>query len=218
MSPRAEARILAIVGAAASLLAAGLELTRPGLFSRILGPAPGWAVIPPLLALGVLAAGVLRRRAEIQLAPPERPARAFGFALAIAAGFAVAVTLADLTLGFPRDINQPLPLALAYYPVMGLVAESVFHLAPLALISLVRRDLFGWRGFAAVALIEPLFQAPAILSGRPLDLFTFGHVLAFNLAQLWLLRRYGVAASFAQRIAYYAWWHMAWGWLRLHLA
>ena len=216
MSPKRETRILAIVGTGASLVAAGLEWTNPGAFSRIFGPAPGWTVVPLALALGVLAAGLLRRRSGVRIAP-ERPARAFGTAAAIALVFAVVVTVADLILGFPKSINQPLPLALAYYPVMGLVAESLFHLVPLALVSQVRRDLFGWRGLAAVALIEALFQAPAILSGRPLDLFVFGHVLAFNLAQMWLLRRHGLATAFTQRIVYYAWWHLAWGWLRLHL-
>jgi hypothetical protein len=65
-----------------------------------------------------------------------------------------------------------------------------------------------------VARVEPAFQiwlrlpieGPAPLAG-----FVAFHVLAFNLAQLWLFVRYGFSAMLAMRVMYYLWWHIAWG-------
>ncbi|QEE35665.1 hypothetical protein FTO60_08065 [Octadecabacter sp. SW4] len=124
----------------------------------------------------------------------------------------------DLALRFPRDLNLPLPDALFFYPAIAVVAEVQFHLIPLALLALiVPRWVPVWWIIAPVILVEPLFQV-AYLSGPTLQaLLVLGNVTLISAVQLWLFQRYGFAAMFGLRIAFYLFWHILWGSLRLTL-
>lgn len=141
--------------------------------------------------------------------------------------FGAIATLTDLLLRFPRDINVATPQALIFYPSVGVIAEVVFHLAPLAA-ALVLARWFLPRlqhrartvaAIAVVSLVEPTFQvlAAAEDGGSPLrEVLTFVNVYAFSVVQLDLFRRHGFAAMYGFRLLYYLWWHVIWGALRLH--
>ncbi len=195
---------------AASLILTALLLHRePGIFQWLLGPLPALAVVVAAglagwLALSLTGGGDTR--------VPWR------HIVPVAALFVVPPVLIDLFLPFPRDINVPLPQALAFYPVAGFVAEALFHLVPLAVmvVLLRRRDLPVW-AFTPAAFAEPLFQA-AMSGGMTLQgMLVAFHVLAFSSVQLWMFRRYGYAAMLALRLVFYLGWHLIWGVLRLSL-
>ncbi len=83
--------------------------------------------------------------------------------------------------------------------------------------------LVGWvslYALAVVALLEPLFQlgAPSAAALPSWGTFYLGvHLLVFNGLQLWIFRRYDFLSMYAFRLVYYAWWHIAWGHVRLEL-
>jgi len=185
------------------------------------------AVATTLVAiLGVVSVQILHRGGWFVLT--IRPSGAGLRAAALLATlFAAGAIGFDLLAGFPRGINAPLPLAAGFYPLMGLVAEAVFHLAPLALVLGTAGRVWPDRrrgvvlvAILAAAAIEPVFQVRAgIAAGRlsGTDLFVVLHVLGVNLAQLWLLRRFDLLSMLAMRMTYYLYWHLAWGALRLEL-
>jgi len=187
-------------------------------FSRFLGALPPVAVM-----LGVAAAGAvaLLRLLPVGWAgqsalPPARDGALLG---ALALAFAVPTIWVDTVAPWPRDINAPLPEALAFYPAIALVAETVFHLVPLALCSLLLPRRF-WTAAICVAMIEPAFQVLAeIGSDAPpwRHAYMALHLTAFNLVQIAALRRYGIVTAYGFRVIYYAAWHVGWGAVRLDM-
>ncbi len=176
-----------------------------------------FGAIPPTLAVicvalcGTLA---LRRLSHVTWAgPPESWAWTLR-ALAVGAGFALPMIAVDVTIGFPADINVPMPDALAFYLVMGFVAETVFHLVPLAVFTLSARIGFGMAAMA-VALVEPMFQIAFADQFGLREVFMSLVLIAFGYAQVMALRRGGFASAFAMRIGYYLVWHIVWGMARL---
>jgi len=186
----------------------------PGPFARFLGGVPG---LPAMLGAGLVAGVCLWSLSRCGF----RPAGDGVLTGALAAlPFAAVVTVADVLLRFPEDLNVPWPAALAFYPAIALVAEAIFHLLPLALILAVLRGRAVALALVLTALVEPLYQARGLFMGEgltPQNAFVLPFVLAFNLVQLWLFRRHGFLAMAAMRLANYAWWHLAWGALRLEL-
>jgi hypothetical protein len=135
---------------------------------------------------------------------------------------------ADVILGFPRQINVLAPDAFLFYPAIGYVAEVAFHLLPLTLFLLIltttsktpasRRLL--WTGLLFTACAEPLFQVAFSLGRDPrtaLQGFIGVHLLVYSVVAVWIFRRYDFVTMYLFRLVYYAWWHIAWGTLRLHL-
>ncbi|MGE0552065.1 MAG: hypothetical protein AB7R55_01420 [Gemmatimonadales bacterium] len=216
----------AVVGTVATLASWLLSRVDRAAFVPYFGGIEPVVATAIVATIGVAAVRTLRRGGWFVLAgPPNRAGLRAAFLLATL--FAAGAIGFDLLARFPRSINEPLPMAAAFYPLMGLVAETVFHLAPLALILGI-----GWRiwpdrreGLVLVAVvvaaaIEPAFQVRAGLAAGRLsgtDLFVVPHVLGFNLAQLWLFRRYDLLSMLAMRMSYYLYWHLAWGTLRLEL-
>jgi hypothetical protein len=186
-------------------------------------------LFPPFAAAIVGAAGIpalllLQKRWGFEVYNPDLSGRDRLVAAALAIPFMIAVTLADLMLGFPDGINVSLPYALLFYPSMGLIAQFALHIIPLAILlstgAILSRKI-GRRGLvllciAAVALIEAIFQIPeteggiALLSG-----FVALHVFIFGVVELLIFRRYDFVSMYVFRLSYYSWWHIAWGWLRL---
>ena len=77
-------------------------------------------------------------------------------------------------------------------------------------------DLVYWLFAVPIAFVEPLTQGDftAIPKyGAPAAAFAVED-LALNLAQVWVLRRAGFVAAVLVRVAFYAVWHVAWGWWR----
>ena len=109
---------------------------------------------------------------------------------------------------------------------MALLAESAFHVIPLACVSLlgVTRLRAGSADAAlwvvvCVALIEPLFQTVIAVGDSPVwvNAYVALHVFVFNLVGLHAIQRHGFVTAYLFRVTYYLVWHIAWGALRLRL-
>lgn len=144
-------------------------------------------------------------------------------ALGLGCCLTLPVIVVDVMGGFPAELNVRFPQSLLFYPTLALVAESVFHLVPLALLASVwkvtRFELHSTRMLAigVVALIEPMFQV-AFFAGQAsmgTSVFLGLYVLVFSLIALEIFRRSGFLALYALRLGYYLIWHVAWGHLRL---
>lgn len=146
-------------------------------------------------------------------------------ALGLGGCLTLPVIIVDVMGGFPAELNVRFPESLLFYPSIGLVAESVFHLIPLALLAsvwkLTRFELHRarWLAIMLVALVEPLLQVSFFAGQSPVwvNAFLGVYVLAFNLIALEIFRRSGFVALYATRLGYYLVWHIAWGHLRLPL-
>lgn len=218
--PVVAAAVLVVAGSA------GLSLASPGIFEPYFGDVP-----PPIGAAGVLLISIPTLLMLERQWGFETYARGGGpgrwlVAAALSVPFMVAVTAADLALGFPADINVPLPAALGFYPIMGLMAQLALHVIPLAalltigafLLRRVRRERLIVAGILLVALLEAAFQLrSSVADGAPalLAAFVTAHLFLFGLVELLLYRRYDYACMYVFRLSYYSWWHVAWGWLRL---
>lgn len=201
-----------------ALLAFAVALATPLLpgapFATYFGPLPA-----PLAMLIVTGFGLaaLHRLQVAGWTPGGWPApRDLAGAASLGALFALPTVALDLALPFPEGINAPLPDALAFYPAIGFVAETVFHALPFALVSLVAPNRIAL-GVVAVALVEPVFQVAAGGGIDPRNSLMALILFGFSLAQLTALRRNGFAAAFAMRIGYYLIWHILWGAARLPL-
>ncbi len=201
-----------------ALAALAVSLAAPLLpdapFASYFGPLPAPLAMVVVTGLGLAAGHRLHR---LGWAAPGWPQarRLLGLA-ALGAGFALPTVGLDIALPFAAGINAPLPAALAFYPAIGFVAETVFHLLPFALVGLVAPDRLRL-AIVAAALVEPVFQVAA---GGGLDLrnaVMAAILFGFGLAQMLALSRHGFAAAFALRIGYYLVWHIVWGALRLPL-
>ena len=97
---------------------------------------------------------------------------------------------------------------------------------PLALLLAVLQPRLGkpvsgrlvWVCLVVAAFLEPLFQVAHGFADKPrpwVDAYVGLHVFVFNLAQLYVFRRYDFVSMFLCRIVYYLCWHIVWGYLRL---
>lgn len=215
------------VAAAAGLVSAG----RAGDFDRFLGP------VPPLLAMAAatIVGAVALRHLEVRgwskvwSKDAQRPVslRAVGEPATAAFVFAVLAVTADAAIGFSEDMNTPWPQSVLFYPAIALVAEVVFHLAPLALVLAAtgwcfadhRLDRRVWLAVAAVAFVEAMFQVLDALGGPApvIAVFVGPHLFAIGAYELTALRRFGFVSIVAFRLVYYLLWHIAWGEVRLAL-
>ena len=200
-----------------------LDHLQPGLFVAYAGPLPALPAAFVVCIAGGLTLGVLVKRFGYHFLAPAVPRRARALAMLWTLPFMVAATLADMTLGFPRDINVAPPAALLFYPVMGLLAQFALHVVPFALLLLLLQRV--WRGgdprhrtLVAIVLasaMECVLQTSGgKASGLGLTVFVVVHLLAFGIVELTLFRRFDYLTAYAFRLTYYAWWHLAWGMLR----
>jgi hypothetical protein len=120
----------------------------------------------------------------------------------------------------------PVPTALLFYSAVGLVAEIVFHVVPLAILLLalsplarqLGRERIVWLGIVLVAIFEPTFQIlfeASVL--RWADAYTWIRAFAIALLQLCVFRRYDFVSMVSFRLFYYAYWHIVWGTIRLNV-
>lgn len=73
-------------------------------------------------------------------------------------------------------------------------------------------------GLVFAAMLEPAFQGFLMVQDTGPGFaaaFVTAHILAINLTQLFLLRRFDFMSMFAFRIFYYLIWHVVWGYVRL---
>lgn len=124
----------------------------------------------------------------------------------------------DLAIGFPCDMNLPLPDGLFFYPGIALVAEVVFHLVPLTILALLFSGPKATRWLIwPVVFVEPVFQLLFISGPALMSFLVLGNVALVSAVQLWLFRRFGFLAMFGLRLAFYLFWHILWGTARLVL-
>lgn len=188
--------------------------------------APYFARLNPIAAsiaicvLGVMALAFLQARYAIRIVDTQLPARYRVAAALAAVPFMVSVTWADLTLRFPPDINVDLPLALAFYPAMGLIAQLALHVVPFALslwiLSRLRPSwplkIRVWAAIVPVACLEAAFQAFVPASGdlQALRAFVTAQLFFFGLVELYVYWRFDFLNTIVFRLSYYAYWHVLW--------
>lgn len=192
--------------------------------------APYFGALPPLLAAAiVVGAGAVAHLAlrgqGFSLFRARASRRGVPIGVLAALPFGLAIIVADVVFRFPEDLNVPPPEALLFYPVIGYVAEVVFHVVPLAIaltlgarVLRARSPRFVTGCLLVVALVEPTFQVSFDADPYSWRAAYVGlHVLGFSLVQLWLYRRFDFVSMYAMRLSYYACWHLAWGVARLEL-
>lgn len=181
------------------------------------------------MAAGVIGAGalaLLRRIAGFQIVMGRTTFSGIVVSAGIATVLGVEIAVGDMIIRYPETLNVPVPQAYLFYPTIGFIAETVFHLVPLALLVLVLsplRDRFGierlvWIAILFTAASEPTFQI--LFGGEKLtwaSAYTWVHVGAIAFFQLLVFRRYDFVSMYAFRLVYYAWWHIIWGVIRLEV-
>jgi hypothetical protein len=221
--------LLAPVVTTAIVVVAGVAVMSAGTAGEF---RPYFGALPPALAAAIIvSAGIpvlmlLEARWGFEIYASNAGPRRWVVAAALSIPFMMAVTWADLALGFPADINVPLPTAILFYPIMGFLAQLALHVIPLAVLLFVggrvlrgidRRRLI-LASIAVVPLVEAAFQLSGSLragSSMTLSFFVTVHLFLFGLVELTLFRRYDYASMYVFRLSYYSYWHVAWGWLRL---
>lgn len=188
-------------------------------------------VLPTALACALCLLGlrVLERLEWVAPGVPEP--RVLARLASLGAALALPVVVIDVFGAFPAEMNVSLPDALLFYPSIAVVAESTFHVVPLAAVGLITRATGAGRGgrgqpggawvvaAAGASVIEPALQVAWGLARSPLwaNAYVGVHLLGFNAIGVWLIRRHGFAAVWCYRMSYYLIWHVAWGVLRLEL-
>lgn len=178
-----------------------------------------------LLSIPAMAALLyLERGGQLLIRAPNQ--RGWIVALLIATALACPVILVDVAGGFSEDINVRLPDSLLFYPTIALVAETVFHVLPLAVLLLLltplkttaSRESLLWGCIMLSSLLEPAFQV-VNASGSPVwaTIYVGFHILVFNVVALALFKRFDFLTMYFFRLAYYFLWHILWGLLRLRL-
>ena len=195
-------------------------------FRRFFGSANPLLVILAASVIGTAALFFLQSRFSFVILKGPETLRGIGLSALLATGFAVAIVIADFVIRYPEDTNVPVPQAFLFYPAIGFVAEIAFHVLPLAILlaalsPLARRlgrERVIWLGILAVAILEPTFQV--LFEGSALtwrDAYTWVHVFAFAALQLYVFKRFDFTSMYSFRLVYYAYWHILWGVLRLHV-
>ena len=179
--------------------------------------------------IGVICLWLLRTRGKFEILRGRATLRGIGVSAGMASVLAVAIIIADFFIRYPEDTNVPVPEALLFYPAVGFVAEIAFHVLPLALLLLILAPLSkklglnshiwpAWLAIAVAAVSEPTFQI--VLPGNPFSLasaYTWAHVFAIAFLQLYVFKRYDFISMYSFRLIYYAYWHVAWGVIRLEV-
>lgn len=218
---------LALLCVAAVAGSGVLHLTGSDAFQPYYGPIHPVLGTAAVLLLGFGALCLLDAGDWVRIDEPRNGLRRFTVPALLATALAIPVVLVDLLGGFPPDLNLLPPQALLFYPVIALVAEAVFHVVPLALLLLtaerlgtdVDRKKVLVACLTVVALPEPIFQVVAGHGESPAwaNVYVGVHLLVFNLLAVSSFRRNGFFSMLTLRLVYYAWWHVAWGVVRIRV-
>lgn len=218
-------RSLVDLALAAGLAIVAVLLSRlwPGNpFAPYMGELPPLLVLPLTAIAASLAINLLARHGQIGRRQRLRP----GLILAVGAGFAVPTIAVDIAAPWPQDINVALPQGVFFYGAIAFFAECLFHVIPLGLLfGLFQRlapraspHLAFWSAAALATIIEPAVQI-AFDPHAPLGRTAYMglQLTAFGLAQIALMRLYGLWGALGARLGYYLLWHIVWGTARLPL-
>lgn len=187
---------------------------------------PYFAGLPPLtVAVIVCLAGIVALRLLQQLVGfCVKSARTGWAGWVMAAGMAIpfmaTVTLADLILEFPPDINVRLPTSLVFYPAMAFIAQITLHIVPFGVVlwTLTRmastwpKERRVWLSIILAALPEAAFQfAGSHVHGgglQAMSVFVAVQLFLFGLVELYLYRRLDFVCMYLFRLTYYGYWHI----------
>jgi hypothetical protein len=207
--------------------AAVLHVTGSPAFQPYFGRANPALVTGLVVAVAIASLTLLHSRKWLLVDRPAKGRRRFTLPATLATALALPVILVDVAGSFPADLNVPPPQSLLFYPVIALVAETIFHVAPVALLMLLGTRIAGyldrrvllWACLLTVTLLEPVFQvlAGAADSSPWVSAYVGAHLLVFNLISVYLFERSGFMSMYTFRLIYYVHWHIVWGALRLRI-
>ena len=214
---------IALLSLGAAIATGILSYFQSNAFQPYLGNLDPLLAIVLISALGFISLYFLHSRCGFEIFMGRGSWRGVVVSAIIATLFAIAIILIDLSIGFPEDINAPLPQSLLFYPAIAYIAEIVFHTLPLAiLLNLLFKppvpNSFLWLCIVLAALFEPGLQMFWSSAQEPFSWFTLYvglHILAINFLQLIIFRRYDFVSMYSFRLIYYIHWHIIWGHLRL---
>ena len=220
---RTDASRLAAASLAAVAASIVLDRLSSDAFGTVLGIARPVGPVVAVVVLGFVGWLVLSRRSWI----PGVTEGLAGYRLAVLIGLAlpIPVIVVDWMGGFERGINAPAPDSLLFYPSIVVVAEFVFHVAPLSAAAILAL-LFGRAerafklvGLSAAVAIEPILQIIWGAGRSPAwaSVYVGVQLVVFNVIGVYLLLRFGILRALLYRLSYYVVWHILWGYLRLEL-
>lgn len=220
---RTDATGLAIACLAAIAASSILVVMRSDAYMSVLGIARPIGPMVAAVGLGFVGWLFLSRSSWI----PRQTEGLAGYQLAVLIGVAlpIPVIITDWLGGFTRGINAAAPDSLLFYPSIAVVAELVFHVAPLTVAAIlalfIRRAerALKFIGIGAAVAIEPILQVMwgEEISPGWVNAYVGVHLLAFNVVGVYLLRRFGILRAILYRLSYYLVWHILWGYFRLDL-
>lgn len=217
-------KVLAIVSAVVVVLGLVLYLMDPAIYEDILGFMHPLVALQFVILFYFLFFLYLLGNTSL-VVYKKKPFKVYLGIAGIALFFGALVIAADTWwVNYPADINVSAPASLLYYPVMGFMAEAVFHLAPLTFFYFILKSVTRLRMYTVLmislvltALAEPIFQVSIGDYDPNTTIFTGIHVFIFSIAQLWVFRYYDWVSMFLLRLLYYGIWHIAWGTLRIEV-
>jgi hypothetical protein len=218
--------ILLIFGMIGSVII--LNYLNPLFFLQYFGDLNPLLAVIFVSALGLFAIRILLSISDFRIFRREDSHRLLFF-FGIASLLAFLMILVDIFFKFPEGINVEFPYSLLFYPLMGFVVGSIFHLMPLmVLISILKiltdnkekTDKLIWLSLPIIAIFEPIYQqllSTASHFSLEVEFYIGFHIWVINLIQLYLFKRNDFLSMYYFRIIYYFFWHILWGFLRLNI-
>jgi hypothetical protein len=205
-------------------LAAIAYFSDPLLFQKFLGRINPLIAVVVIALLGGILLSILLSRGWFAIYTTGEPRR-FLLLSGVAALMGAIMILVDLRVVFSEDLNILFPQSVLYYPVMGYAVDILFHVLPLTilliLLTLLSKSFSSiiWPCILIVSLLEPVFQVAFLVGPYPSWAVAYVglHIFAINLSELVLFKRYDFVSMYSFRLAYYAIWHIVWGYLRTRL-
>ncbi len=198
------------------------------LFQRFIGRINPLIAFITISILGVILFTILLYRGWFAIIKKESLEGMLRYS-GLAALFVIISILVDIKVGFPADMNVPLPKSLAFYPAIGFLVEILFHVLPLTILlfslSAIIKDSSDaaiiWISILTVALLEPTYQIGLMAYSKHFPLWALAivwlNIFIFNISQLFIFRRYDFVSMYLFRLVYYLVWHIGWGYIRLKL-
>ena len=194
-----------------------------GLYFGNVSPVLSVAIV---CAIGVLVLYALHKYSGFSVYDPYKFRKGIPVAVALVCPFMIIMTIVDVALRFPPDINVALPTAIVFYPAIAYVAQIALHVAPFAILLASTTLIFKsrsttwciWLSITIASAIEATFQAVSSSDGHGLSIIA-GIVAVilwlYGVAELYLYRRFDFATMYAFRIFSSGYWHLLWGNLRI---
>jgi len=212
-----------------TVLTSILYISDKFIFQKYMGKLNPLITVPIIATLGFFSLSFLVSKNWLS-EHKEKNSKYLFYSSIITIILASVMVLIDLNkIVFSENINILFPKSLLFYPVIGFVAEIIFHIFPFTLLVLLIRYFLKkpnknkiiWLSILIVSLIEPIFHIVNMDSGQQYSFWLLGyigiHICLFNLLQLYTLKNNGFIAMYLLRMIYYLIWHILWGYMRLNI-